>query len=322
MFQRAPWRDVDGDDVVLFDVVPGHGEPVAGTILGRLGEVFGLKIYENGYSLRYLIEVLEKGFSDSPTEFLHHRQMLSVEFVPAGELTKPDREFLRAMGHRVSPSTGTLQLRIGRPGFADWYPTEEEGQRLLYFLEAVVWLGETHGPAQLSALADRPKWPCVRRVESGGFRLDWMSRPQPPAEKEEPTVIPPRELIDELTQLKNLRGGGGPVLEMEIVNTSLRVGRPSERPGFTTVMLIVDAQSGAVLKPELFAASDAAGPHMVRIFADFARKIRACPVEVRHYGSLTPMKPLFDAVGIRLQKCSSLPAFGAAMDGLMKFLEG
>lgn len=319
MFLRAPWRDIDGDDIVLFDVVPGQAKPVAGTILGRAGEVFGLKIYENDFSLGYLLGILEHGYAPDPNTFLHHRQILSAEFVPARELTKPDRDFLQAMGHRASPSVGTLQLRAGRPGYGDWYLTEEEGQRLLLFLEAIVWLGDTHSPAQLSGLADRGQWPCLRRVESGTYRLDWVAPPKPPAPKEEPLAMPSRELIEELTKLGR---AGGLIVEMELVNTPLRVGGVSERPAFTNVVLIVDAQSGAVLKPELFPAADAAGPHMVRIFSDFARAIGACPTEVRHYGSLKPLKPLLDALGIKLRERSSLPAFGAAMDGLMQMMGG
>jgi len=124
-FLRAPWHDIDGDDIVLFDVVPGQTKPVAGTILGRAGEVFGLKIYDNDFSLGYLLEILEHGYPPGPNGLLHGRQILSAEFVPARELTKPDREFLQAMGHRASPSVGTLQLRAGRPGYGDWYLTEE-----------------------------------------------------------------------------------------------------------------------------------------------------------------------------------------------------
>ncbi|MBM3793932.1 MAG: hypothetical protein FJW31_07655 [Acidobacteria bacterium] len=181
----------------------------------------------------------------------------------------------------------------------------------------MVWLGYTHSPAQLSALADRRQWPCVRRVESGTFRVDWVDHPKPPAPKEEPLVMPERELIEELT---GLRLASGLIVEMEIVNTPLRVGGASERPSLTTVVLIVDAQSGAVLKPELFPAADAAGPHLVRIFASFVRSIGACPAEVHHYGSLKPLKPLLDALGIKSRQRPSLPALGAAMDGLMQFM--
>ncbi|MCC6536089.1 MAG: hypothetical protein IT162_00965 [Bryobacterales bacterium] len=321
MLIRAPWRDIDGDDVVLFDVAPGQPKPVAGTILGRAGEVFGLKIYENDFSLRYLMEILEHGHAPDPTTFLTHRQALSAEFVPKRELTKTDRDFLQALGHRASPAAaGSLQLRAGRPGYGDWYPTEEEGQRLLYFLEAVVWLGDTHNPAQLSALADRAQWPCLRRVESGSFRVDWVDRPPLPPLPKEPEVIPPPELIEELARLKPRGGATGPVVEMELAHTPLRVGGVSERPSLTTVVLIVDAHTGAVLKPDLFPASAALGPQLMRAFADFVRSVRVCPSEVRHYGSLAPLQPLFEALGVKLRQRSSLPAFGAAMDGLMQFM--
>ena len=312
-YAQQPWLHIDGDDGFLLDVLPGR-PPVAATILGRAGEVNALKIYENAAAMRYIIQLLQDGPS-SLEAFLHRRQLLSLDFGKRSELTAPDRDLLEALAWDKKAKSPFL--RAGRPGFFDWYLTEEDGQRFVEFLKAVLWFVESHTPEELARLAERDGWPRIQRQADGGYRLDLEPTPLAPLPPPEPVMTPSSELLAKLKPFSTTRLGP---IEMEAILTTAVVGGKNERPQFITLVLACDAESGFVLAPQAAEASQPIAPVLAEALSSAIQSLGGIPSEIRHAGSLDLLKPLATALGIKLKHQHSLPMIQQAAGALMEVL--
>ena len=104
------------------------------SVLGGMGEVFGLAAYRGTAGASFLLRLLlEETHPESP-EALFRQDVLLLDFVPRQELRKEDGPILKAVGYKPAPSQprrfpqfykgGLVQPRPG-PGFCYDRPESE-----------------------------------------------------------------------------------------------------------------------------------------------------------------------------------------------------
>src|SRR6267154_1392056 len=105
------------------------------SVMGAAGEVFSFQIYRGDETYRMFRQVAS-GVNLEIVDFIAVQNGMSVEFVGAKEVTRPDRDWLNTFGHPKGKGTMSPILRTIRPGYQPWYVTEPEGLILAECLDA------------------------------------------------------------------------------------------------------------------------------------------------------------------------------------------
>src|ERR1035441_9536028 len=88
----APWQWMD--DTHIFGIDNEHGvRPV--TVMGSLGEVFGLASYRGSTGTNSLLRLLHGDFAPESPDTSFYQDALLVDFVPRTELLKEERAIIQ-----------------------------------------------------------------------------------------------------------------------------------------------------------------------------------------------------------------------------------
>ena len=99
IFALKPWEIIP-PDILLKVAHPVTNEPVFGSMLGSMGEVFGVSIQFGKWSEYSLMRAFAEDEQGSLVENVHRTSSYKIEFVRKSELSRADKERLKALAYK------------------------------------------------------------------------------------------------------------------------------------------------------------------------------------------------------------------------------
>lgn len=247
MKELAPWGWMTETDV--FGVRdPETREIGFVSVMGMLGEHFGVSLYPNPGAL-YDFWALEEGGPEINPDALLEIPQLQVSFEDRDQLENRDRKVIKELGFKFRGRKEWPMFRSYRPGFFPWFLEAEEARSLAEALDQL--LEVVPGVREDRSLLTPDDESYLVRVphQEGGTRVwkDTVMEVPPP----EPVSIQIEMDPDTLEGLVSLPRSGHE-LEMDLFMFPTPIqGEKGARPVFPYMLLTVDAGSGMVLGTEL-----------------------------------------------------------------------
>jgi hypothetical protein len=317
---QQPWKLLDENRLVLLRSSAGN-ELCCCSVMGALGQVFAMHAYIGPEGLG-IFRKMQAGEITGAADFYASQRAVYVEFVTRGELEKPDRELLAALGHPRGRAIRCPIFRAIRPGFYPWFVTAEEAQVLAECIRAVTCV--------CSALAtgagaefwdeDRDIYPLVSHVSPG--KSDYWVEPTKLVSPSPPPLVPVRLEEEILSQFRGkdyaLRG----VMELDHMFHAAAIGEKNERKALTCVVLAVDADTGMVYPPEVIISNMPPADAMARAFVKAVQSTGVFPreVRVRHENFRDCLLPLLQSFNVAIRVRHDLPALDEARAAMTAFL--
>lgn len=320
-FGREPWTQFS--DVELILVRPADfAETCYCSVMGAGGQVFSLHAYIGDEGFR-LFHRIVSGERITPGEFYALNRSVSIALVSPSEQTPPDRELIRAVGHGLRRGAPVPLFRAGRPGFHPWYVTEEEGQLLSSCLDAMTLfsdhVAEHHG---INYWPNDTTYPLLSGERKGkGDEKFTMTH----CEVAHPTIdVRPSQTID-VARIERILSRGYPMggtLEIDCFYSASMIGGKYERKATVRGALVVDAESGIVLRPELGERGETISSVLVRALLETIESGEYIPseVRVRNANCATSLRPLASDLRYSLKIVERLPALDQAMKSLLRMM--
>ena len=312
----GPWRWMNGDDVL--GISNDHGARLL-TVLGSMGEVFGLASSQGSTGANFLLRLRREEFTPENREAAFYQDALLVDFVPRKELQKQDRAIVNRLQFQPVASRPRLYPKFSsyRPGYAPWFLDEVEARSLLDDLQKVarfagllrVDLGfhDSHPEDEV------PFFPALATEPLTLDQFEWhtLSPAPPPADPPvEPQTLSEAMLLRRPQTLET-------VWELAAFYSHLAISE-GPRPYFPKMALVVDARAAVVLGFQLGTPQQT----MAEVAAcALAKSIEAtgrrpAAIKVGSVNLFRALQPLAGALGARLIQASSLPMMGEARRSL------
>jgi hypothetical protein len=321
LLARQPWNLLAEDKLVLIEAA-GSGELCFCSVMGALGQVRALHVYlgSEGYQL---FKKLQSGETMTVGEFYAAQRSVYVEFVRLGELTSPDRNLLKAMGHPLKRGTLAPMFRSVRAGYYPWYVTEGEARILAKCQRAVVTMCELiRANPPLDYWDKENAYPLLSRKSENGTEEEYCIRMVEAPSFPLPMAKLPN--VDE-ARLRRIREGRYPsqgVLEVDHFYGAGMIGKKNERKACFRMGLAIDAESGLAYPPEVSLPATSTGDVLARVVLQAIESACALPydVRVRDGEFKVLLDPLALALGFCVRVTKSLPALDLAKKQLLEMM--
>jgi len=164
----APWQWMD--DTHVLGINSSQGVRLI-SVMGSLGEVFGLVSYRHDTGVNFIIRLLRREFSPETLETVFYQDAALVDFVPRNELRAADRRIIQEVRFRPVAQKPRLFPKFTSfvPGYVPWLIDESEARLLLEDLQKALRF------AQL--LRDPPKRFVARKSGEFPFYPERASEP-------------------------------------------------------------------------------------------------------------------------------------------------
>jgi hypothetical protein len=270
-----PWQWVDDTD--LFGVKnPEDGEVGYCCVVGALGEFLGLIVYLGTEGLE---SYLKTQMSESPEEdVLSTGKCLVASFEDRRLLEKPDHEVIKRLGLKFRGAKSWPLFRSYEPGYYPWYLNQRQVRFLMHALQQASDVSlRIKLKSNLLANSRKDRF-LVRVPEQNGPDLHWRDEWLSPAPLERPhyEVPVPDELRLQRMKEREFRQAG--TWEIDFCHIPIPVMEGS-RPFFPLCLLIVDHDSGLVLKSHL-ESRDRHGPEFQNRMLDLMEELSLLPLEI------------------------------------------
>ena len=318
-FDFAPWEHFGDRELVLLED-PISKETCHCLVMGALGEVFALQAYigNESYRLQKRIRAREPL---APEDFFSALTGVGVEFVVPSELTKLDKELLRALGNPVKRGARVPLFRAYRPGYRPWHITEPEAITLTACVEATnAMFLEVLKYNDTSWWAGPDSYPFMvpNAAEKRGYEIRKVTAPRPPAPAPVPAVIDEARIRRIQENDCVLKGA----FEADHFQSMITVGEKNARPALAQVALVSDAASGFAFPPEISDSCRPPGDVLASAVLKAIETVKFLPAEVRvkNNDAKTFLEPLAGQLGIGLRVVKSLPAVQSLKSHLLAYM--
>lgn len=315
----APWDWMSETDV--FGVQdPETGEIGFVSVMGTLGEHYAVAVYLGAEGLYGFWDFQDAGPLGDFEDLLRVPQ-LQASFEDRGELTKKDRDVIKALGLKFRGRQAWPLLRSFRPGYFPWYLEAQEVRFLAHALEQTQEVAPRfrEEPALLTPGDEESYLVRVSREEGGTLVWGDQVVSVPPVE---PVSIPIPMDLDALEVLKRVPRSQAR-LEMDFFMFPARIGERGARPSCAYKLLIVEAASGMVLGTELLEPDPTFeamyGLIPMTVVRQLAR-LGIVPSEVKVRTALLYqlMEVLVEDLRFNLEQAPVLPALDSAKEFLLQ----
>jgi hypothetical protein len=245
--ELSPWEWMTETDV--FGVQdPETGEIGFVSVLGLLGEHFGVSLYPNPRALYDFWALEEAGPEINPDALLEIPQ-LQASFEDRNQLDNRDRKVIKELGLKFRGRKEWPMFRSYRPGFFPWFLEAEEARSLAEALDQLLEVAPRFKKDR-SLLVPEDESYLVRVPHQEGPTRVWedtvMEVPPP-----EPVSIQVEMAPGALESLESLPQSGHE-FEMDLFMFPAPIqGEKGERPVFPYMLLAVDAGTGMVVSTDL-----------------------------------------------------------------------
>lgn len=320
VFQLTPWKFMDDRHLVgLRDDLTG--ELRVATVMGSLGEVFGVAVNRGPSGLGWIHKLATRqNDPEDPAAYMEALDALKAEWVKKSEMEAPDLALLTAAGFKPA-GHGCVwpKFQSSSPGWVPWFVTELDARQLTADLAKMARLAELflRTPA-LFATCKRGEIAVVP-AGTGPLRSDqieWLPMVPPPT----PVLTPVRFSAAEAAQLGALPVRADTVFEFtaplvpEMAYMDAEVGRPC----LGRLALLSDRASYFIFSCE------ALGGH--RPLAELtgsvlkqglvAAGVRPQAIHVDREELVAVLQPACAAIGIPVRQVEKLPAAHDAVANL------
>jgi len=299
-----PWEVIGSDEVIAIEL-PHYQDFAYCSVLGQLGEEFGLAVYLGDEGLFSLQKILS---DKTDEEFLYEQRCLHLSLSDRNELTDADYELLIENGFRYRGKKQWPMLRSFIPGYFPWFLEEPEAEILTDVLEQLcdVLARVRDGELVITQHSDQ----FFARVFEDAQWVDhtlFIKRNK----KTEASVIPFSVFNDDLLRSLKDNNGIGASLEIHWFTLPSPVQeRENERPYFPKVLVMLDAKSGIVFAHELLNPIECQQPQIVQtVVLNMLQQAQVNPKEVfiKHEELYRILSPLFKKLTTPIKKVVNLP---------------
>jgi hypothetical protein len=131
------------DDTHILGINNDHGVRLV-TVLGNMGEIFGLASYRGSVGADFLLRLRRGEFDPENRDTGYAQDALLVDFVPRKDLRKEERAILQQLDFKppVRKPQRFPQFQSHRPGYVPWFIDEAEARLLLDDLRKAILFAE------------------------------------------------------------------------------------------------------------------------------------------------------------------------------------
>ncbi len=315
----APWQWMS--DSHVFGVNNEHGTRMV-SILGALGEVFGMVTYRGSTGANFLLRLLTGQFAPEDPDGIFCQDALLANFVPLTRLDKPDRNVIQQIGFKAAFSRPKLypKFKSHKPGYVPWFIDEAEARLLLddlnnaarfaELLRRIPDLYDSHG---------MPEFPFITATGTGPLsagQLEWhaiFADPPPP----DPAVNP-QEF--DLAPLMKLPQVARTQWELTAFYSDMRIGEPP-RPFYPKISMGVESSTGIVVGVRTCGTEHTMAQTAALGLLQSIQAAQCRPEVVKSDSPLLiqALQPIAAALGLRIAHAKSLPMAADARRSLEAF---
>jgi hypothetical protein len=315
----APWQWMD--DRHVFGVNNEHGVRLV-TVLGNMGEVFGLASYRGSAGANFLLRLRRGEIPPESREAHFSQDALLVDFVPRKDLRKEDRAIIQSLDFEPPVRNPKVfpEFQSHKPGYVPWFIDEAEARLLLDDLRKAVRFAELLR-TNLALYDSRqeheiPFFPAVVTEPLTLAQFEWhiLSVVVPSAD-------PPVDTgAFDLPPLLALPQPPSAAWELTAFYSPMPVGEPP-RPYFPKMALGVDAGTGMILAFQLAAPEHSMAQAAARglVQSIQASGCRPAVIKVDSLNLIRALQSLADALGAKLLQTKSLPMANEARRSMEAF---
>jgi hypothetical protein len=315
----APWEWMDDDRIF------GVKNPETGVIdycgvLGALGQVFALVVYEGPEGLHGYLKLLSGELGEASPHVGEYQRALMASFDDRRDMAPEDLAVIRFLSLKFRGKNGWPMFRHHLPGYLPWFVTAAQAKVLATCLEQALDVLPRYRDNPDLLQDPESDSHLVRVFGSHEGRAGWRDEilPVPPSAIDSSAIgaISVDEVgIARIRRQQRKRRG---IWEIGFCYAPMPVReRRDERPYLPRLLGIVDQGSGLILSFLL----EKQGKH-IRVFRD---QILSCLEQrdflpehllVDHDEAAIIAEPIATGLGIALHRVQELPAFAEALDGL------
>jgi hypothetical protein len=317
----APWEWMDDDRIF------GVQNPQTGVIdycgvLGGLGQVFALVVYEGPEGLHDYLKLLSGEIEEKGAYVIEYQRALMASFEDRRELAPEDLAMIRSLNLKFRGKNSWPLFRHYLPGYLPWFVTADQARVLATCLDQALEV--------LPRYRDNPD--LLQDPESGshlvrvfgsqkgqdGWRDEILPAPAPPPKDSSPAFSVPADEVG-IARIRRQQKRRRGVWEIGCCYAPMPIQeRRDERPYLPRFLGIVEEGSGLMLAFRL----EKPGGHL-RAFRD---EILSClerldflpeRLLVDHDDAAALAEPIAAGLGITLHRVPELPAFAEALDELL-----
>ena len=315
----APWQWMDAAHV--FGANNEHGVRLV-TVLGSMGEVFGLATYRGSVGANFLLRLRSGDFAPESPDAGYYQDALLVDFVPRKNLRKEDRAIIEQIDFQPPIRKPKLfpEFQSHKPGYAPWFVDEAEARLLLDDLGKAVRFAELLQTNRTlfdsRSEYEIPFFPASVTEPLTLDQFEWHTiQPVPP-----PADPPVDTHAFDLTSLLALPQPPKTAWELTAFYSPTPIGEPP-RPYFPKMALGVDAATGIILAFQLgtpdHSMAQAAAHGLVQSIQ--ASGCRPATIRVDSINLIRALQPLANALGAELLQAKSLPMANEARSAVAAF---
>ena len=322
---QEPWEFIP-PDVLLQVEHPVSGDPVYASVMGDMGEIFGLSIHHGPWAEYLLLKAFVDGDDRLMSENIHRMDLLKVEFVKKSELTKLEKDRLKKLDFRPSGAVSGPcwpHFDIMKEGSIPLPPDSADAALLLSLLPRFAAMLEAinlHLLEDPEALTEGiGVWPEGRSLEQPLAWTDIVWRE---------LVIPSRPAVESCTVDESTLAELSALPQAKtLIELDAFAGFSSvdegPRPFFVKVGLALDVESKKIVGVEVGrSGTDSLESIAGRLLVETIGTMKSRPREVRVPQDvlLSALQPLTAALNIKLRYIKHLPGLEDAKERMSENL--
>lgn len=168
LWEMEPWQYIWDTDLIEL-TRPGQAEPVYCSIMGKMGQTFGIAFYEGKKGLDEFSLMLEHDRFGVPAEYATFRMnSLTIYWGDRAQVSPKQYKILKELGYKYRGHNSWMYFIAQKNGFFPFLPNREEVLRLTDYSQALI-----------SALEYMKTWQLPVDYEGGEmFHFDWAPKPE------------------------------------------------------------------------------------------------------------------------------------------------
>lgn len=253
MKKLAPWDFLWDSDLITIQL-PEREEPIFCSVMGRIGECYGIGVYTgyeslNGYYRLAKADITEENPNVS---FLFLQNCLMVYYGDREELEKEDRDVLKALDIRFRGRNQWIYFRQMQTGYIPWFINAEEAELLTKTLQNLHLSCRCLAESKISVDFEGGE---TLYCEFSKENNQWLtiSKPMPSI-----PIVKRKLVVTDDLMFARLKKQKKTTVQLEFEWTyfpSPIQENKEQRPYFPRMLLLVDKQSGFVFDTRLVDAN-------------------------------------------------------------------
>jgi hypothetical protein len=321
-FRKAePWAWIRETDI--FGVQnPKTGEIGYCCIMGELGEVMAIAIYEGTEGLQSYLKIRKGQIKPGDPDALFMQKCLMLSFENGKFVEEDDKEIIDELGLKFRGRNAWPVFRSYQPGYFPWFLNRDEVLYMTLALRQAMEICLRIKKDGKILHAPKRNYYLVRAAEEKAGKFFWKDEwkaPAPVSKKAEALNEPVNEV--RVQKLKKTAKPATAVWEIDFFHTPTPV-MQGERPVFPYAIMLMDNDTGLILEMHL-AETAAYQREFLDKFLGCIEKTSVIPLEilVKKEEAAGLLGPYAGRLNIKLSMVRKLNNIGHARREIDKFMQ-